>query len=120
MSCVMYDIVVFMRYKYIIRHSIFPTTSYVRTPDQDRRWQRSSPSTQRVSTWAEPFLRFVDNFYAAQSAGRHETRACPFVDAQNGHDHMEKKIARIQFKLCGTPLKASESAAVLTSMLPND
>jgi hypothetical protein len=51
----------------------------------------SSTPPQRVSTRAEPFLRFVYYFYAAQSARMHETRACPFVDAQNGHGHMGKR-----------------------------
>jgi hypothetical protein len=49
-----------------------------------------APTPQRVSTWAEPFLCFVYYFNAAQSAGMHETRACPFVDAQNGHGHVRK------------------------------
>ncbi len=51
--------------------------------------QRLSP--QRVSTWTGRFLCFVYYFYAAQSDGRHETRACPLADAQNGHGHMGQR-----------------------------
>jgi hypothetical protein len=103
MSYVIHDIVFCMRYKYIIRYRIFLTTSNVRTPGQERRWQRSSPPTQRVLTWAEPLLRFAYYFYAAQSAGRHETHACPFVDAHNGHGHMEKRWPACNLN-CAEPL----------------
>jgi hypothetical protein len=68
-----YDIV------YFLRHLMFE----VRAPGQFRRWQRS--------TCAESILRIVYYFFAAQLARRHVTRACPFVDTQNGHGHMGKR-----------------------------
>jgi hypothetical protein len=72
-----YDVVYFTRHR-ISEHQ-------VRTGRAVGTIQRPPP---RVSTWTEPFLCFVYYFYAAQSAGRHETRACPLADAQNGHGHM--------------------------------